>query len=380
MTHLPRILCIDDEPRVLEGMHRNLRKAFDVTTAQSGSEALGHLDKGASFDVVVSDMQMPKMNGASVLAAFRLRAPDTTRVLLTGHADLDAAIAAVNRGQVFRFLTKPCAPDDLSTALDAAVAQHRLVTAEKVLLEQTLVGSVRALSEVLALVQPQIFGPALRRHGQVRAVAEQLGVEDAWHLEVASMLALVGYVVLPGNVATKLCDGEPLDEAETAMARQVPEVVERVVACIPRLEKVREALAGYEALRAGKPLKPPGALGPQILWAVSDCETFVRKHGDVEAGLRALHDVGRHAPKIVEAVSEVWRKADVSIERLELAQMESGMLLAEDVVTEGGVLLMARGQLVTEQLLARLKNFHRQVGVVEPIACELQRIKRAPAS
>ncbi|HEY0462627.1 MAG TPA: response regulator, partial [Polyangiaceae bacterium] len=102
----PRILCVDDEPRVLDGLQRVCHNGFTVETAGSGAEALALLDRGEVFEVIVSDMQMPQMNGTALLAEFRTRAPDTIRVLLTGQADINAAITAVNHGQIFRFLSK----------------------------------------------------------------------------------------------------------------------------------------------------------------------------------------------------------------------------------------------------------------------------------
>ena len=233
----PRVLCVDDEPRVLEGLQRMLHKHFAVLVSVGGEAALARLSAGESFDVVVSDMRMPGMNGAALLAQFRQRAPDTVRMLLTGHAEIDAAIAAINEGHVFRFLTKPCAPETLAAALEAAVEQHRLITAERVLLEQTLVGSVRALTEVLSLVHAEAFGSASQRHERARAIAERMNVADPWHVEVASMLASVGYVVLPNEVLAKLNGGQALDSAETKMVAQVPQVVERVLSHIPRLER-----------------------------------------------------------------------------------------------------------------------------------------------
>ena len=84
----------------------------------------------------------------------RQAAPDTTRMLLTGDADLQSAISAVNEGQIFRFMTKPCAPYQLRLAFEAAVAQHRLVTAERVLLEQTVHGAVKTLTDILSFLNP----------------------------------------------------------------------------------------------------------------------------------------------------------------------------------------------------------------------------------
>src|SRR5260221_1164318 len=214
---LPRILCVDDEPQVLEGLQRNLRKKFAVSTSPGADSALARLDAGESFEVIMSDMRMPGMNGAGLLAQFHRRAPDTVRLLLTGYTELDAAIAAVNEGNIFRFLTKPCPPDALVAVLEAAVVQHRLVTAEKVLLEQTLVGSIRALTEVLALTHPETFGASTRQHERARAIAAHLNLPNAWQVEAASMLSSVGYVVLPSEVGIKLNSGAPLDAAERAM-------------------------------------------------------------------------------------------------------------------------------------------------------------------
>ncbi len=90
----------------------------------------------------MSDMRMPGMDGATVLTRARAVQPDTVRVLLTGQADMEDAVAAVNDGNIFRFLIKPCPRPVLVRALTDAVDQHRMITAERVLLERTLRGSV----------------------------------------------------------------------------------------------------------------------------------------------------------------------------------------------------------------------------------------------
>src|SRR5262249_28179570 len=146
----PGVLCVDDEPQVLEGLELHLRSRYRVTTATSGKQALEILASGKPFAVVISDMRMPEMDGATFLGLVRQGAPDSWRVLLTGHSDLDSAVAAVNEGQIFRFLLKPCPPATLLKAVQASEEQHRLVTAERVLLEDTLQGSIRVLADILA--------------------------------------------------------------------------------------------------------------------------------------------------------------------------------------------------------------------------------------
>ena len=112
-TPRARLLCVDDDPHALAALSRVLRSHYDVTTSTSALAALAQLEGGESFHVVVSDLRMPEMDGVAFLGRVRLLAPDTARVLLTGNADLSGAIAAVNEGQVFRFLVKPCEADAL---------------------------------------------------------------------------------------------------------------------------------------------------------------------------------------------------------------------------------------------------------------------------
>ena len=129
------ILLIDDEPAILQGYQRLLRREFQVETAVGGAEALAKL-RQQCFAVVVSDMRMPGTDGVQLLAKIKNEWPETIRIMLTGNADIETAVNAVNNGNIFRFLTKPCGHDLLAKTLTAALLQYRLVTAEKELLEK----------------------------------------------------------------------------------------------------------------------------------------------------------------------------------------------------------------------------------------------------
>ena len=116
------ILCVDDEPHVLEGLTLTLGRQYHIKTAPSGKAALEILRAMPSTTIIISDMRMPSMNGAQFLAASRDIAPNARRILLTGHADVATAILAVNEGAIFRFLTKPCPGSKLIEAVEAAIA------------------------------------------------------------------------------------------------------------------------------------------------------------------------------------------------------------------------------------------------------------------
>jgi DNA-binding NarL/FixJ family response regulator len=372
----PRILCVDDEPHVLAGLRRVFRRQYDVSVAEGAEAALASLAQGPPFAVVISDMRMPGMSGAALLAEVWKRAPDTVRMLLTGQADLESAILAVNEGHLFRFLTKPCPPEALSKAIDAAVAQHRLITSEKVLLEQTLVGSMRVLSEVLALVHPQTFGVGARRHQRARAVAHELGQTDAWHVEVASMLTSVGYVVLPAEVVTKLEVGAPLDGGEVKMTEQVPDVVERVLSHIPRLERVRDVLAHCRVTRGvQRPAtrKGPVPLGAHVLNALQDLSVLEAREGNTAKAIAALRAAAAYESTLLDAVARVVQPFPPELRSLALNDLQTDMVLASDVKSSAGALLVARGQPVTVHLIQRLRNFNERGGVAQPIVCEVPR-------
>ena len=132
-----KILFVDDEENILQSIKRELRKRFEVFTACGGTEALDVLRKDGPFAVIVSDMRMPVMDGIQLLTTVKDIYPETVRLMLTGNADQETAIEAVNKGAIFRFLNKPCPTPTLAMALALAVRQYRLITAEKELLNKT---------------------------------------------------------------------------------------------------------------------------------------------------------------------------------------------------------------------------------------------------
>ena len=104
-----RVLCVDDDSNILLGYQRALRKQFQIEVALGGAEGLAAVRNRGPYAVIVADMRMPDMNGVELLAQVREIAPDTVRMMLTGNADQQTALVAVNQGHIFRFMTKPCA-------------------------------------------------------------------------------------------------------------------------------------------------------------------------------------------------------------------------------------------------------------------------------
>lgn len=128
---LPRILLVDDDVEVLDALRRQLHGNFDVVVTQDPKDAIRLAVSQGPFAVVVSDLRMPDMDGVSLLYLIRKAAPETVRVLLTGDGDLDTAISAINQGNIFRYLTKPCPRGALLRALEESVEQFQRATAQE---------------------------------------------------------------------------------------------------------------------------------------------------------------------------------------------------------------------------------------------------------
>ena len=171
-----KILCVDDEDSILRGFQLNLRKDFELHLASDGVEGLEVFEKEGGFALVLSDMRMPRMNGADMLAEIKKRDHEVSTILLTGHTDFDSAMAAVNDGNVFRMLSKPCPPERLIKVLNDGLEQHDLVKSKRILLDQTLRGAVDALAESLSTAKPLFFGRVQRVRRMANELAEKLTI------------------------------------------------------------------------------------------------------------------------------------------------------------------------------------------------------------
>lgn len=181
-----KILMVDDDFNILSGYLRSLHGEFQLETAPGGNEGVQCILQKGPYAVVVSDMRMPGMDGIQFLARVKTMSPDTVRVMLTGVGEIEAAVQAVNEGNIFRFLSKPCDKELMAKTLTAALVQHRMIIAEKELLERTLHGSIQVLTEVLSLINPAAFGRAMRARRYIHHLAEALKLENAWQYEIAA--------------------------------------------------------------------------------------------------------------------------------------------------------------------------------------------------
>jgi response regulator RpfG family c-di-GMP phosphodiesterase len=371
-----KILMVDDEKQILDSFRRELRGKVTLDTATGGEEALESLAAKGPYAVVVSDFKMPGLNGIELLSRVKKTAPETVRMMLTGYADLNSTIQAVNQGNIFRFLTKPCSSETLMRSLVDGIRQYRLVRAEKDLLDQTLRGSVKVLTDLLALVKPNAFGRANRITRYVKEIAQSLGVEKEWEIESSALLSQIGCITLPDDLVRKVSRGEQLDLKDKHLFLQHPQTGAEMVGNIPRMEEVAKIIAYQEKNYDGSGVPKDDVcqddipLGARIIKLLLDFDALVYCGDSKGIALNKLKNrTALYDPAIITAFDLVLgEEAKYDIREVQVHDLEEGMILADDVVpSSGNKKLLGKGQELSSTLIMTIRSYHRVAVVKEPI-------------
>lgn len=376
-----KILFVDDDPNLLAAFQRNLRRQFTFDTATSGAEALAMLRRQSGYALLVVDMRMPGMDGIEFLQQARELAPDAVRMMLTGNADQQTAVDAVNRGEVFRFLNKPCPPEVLVPALEHGLKQYELMRLERELLEGTLTGSVKVLSEVLGMVAPNSLGRGQRLQECMRKFAQFFHATPLWELEIAALLSSIGHASLPLTVLEKSNSGEELTLAEETLLRRSPQIGHELLAGIPRLAEVaRIVLYQNKAFDgSGYPIDDCKGeqlpLGARMLKILSDritleAEGVVKQRAFEEMRSRT----GVYDPRLLElcfACFTTFLTASISPDRqvlsLYVKELAVGQVVVSDIRGMENMVLIGAGYRLTPTVLERLRNFDLLGQVQQPV-------------
>ena len=375
-----RVLFVDDETHVLDGIQRTLRKHVAIHTASSGAEGLRLLQEAGPFSLVISDMRMPGMNGAQFLSTVRDQAPDTVRMILSGQADLPSTIAAVNDGHIFRFLCKPCPADKLLGAVEEGLKQYRLITAEKVLLEQTLSGAIKMLIEILGMVSPGASSRAsrLQRYVQELAIALQLPVR--WQWITAAYVSQIGCVTLPKEIMAKVEAAQPLSHDEKQLYESHPRIAGTLLSTIPRLEDIAAIVtAQFGAIDVAEQpaqmhlwdLRTTGAM----LLRVSSVFDRLLSHGESHIdAIHAIRALKLGAPESVLQALHLMKvtSREFTVRPIGVKDLAIGMILDEDLKSCKGIRLVPAGQEITRTLMVKLASIVDGVGVAEPFRVRIQ--------
>lgn len=341
------ILCVDDDANVLEGLRLHLRPHVDVLTALSGSDGLEILRRHGEVAVVISDMRMPEMDGAEFLSQARSVAPHAVRALLSGFSDFDAALKAVNEGQVFRFISKPCAPEDLLATVVCCLEHHELLQAERTLLNHTLIGCVKVMLDLVGMAAPVARNKAVRIRDRISRIARANNLRQRWQLELSASLSQIGALAVLDSAHEPL-EAMTSDASSEQLARANRRVAD-LIQNIPRLGPVGELLHGL------RQVSPSSEKRVRLLGAVIAMDDM----GDEGvASNEALAELARtYGDDVCELIkSSHQQSADEEFGVVTLEDMQPGMRLVEDLRTVDGVLLALEGTDLDRSAIRHLRE------------------------
>lgn len=405
------VLCVDDEANILSALKRMLRgRGHAVLTANGGAEALARLE-ATPVDIIISDMRMPGMDGARLLEQVRQRWPQVVRILLTGHADMGSTVAAINRGQIFRYVHKPWDEDDLLGAVDEGLERLTLLREKERLealtysqneelkslngelearvvartaelaeankkLESNYLKSIKVFSNLLELRGAHFAGHGRRVAQTARDIARTMGLSqnEVLGIFVAGMLHDIGLIGAGDRLLSRPVARYADDDL--ALYRQHPVQSETTLMALDDMQPIMPFIRGHHERFDGNgfPDKLAGEsipLGARIL-AVADAFDDLQQGTLAEARLTALEartvmNAGRGSqfdPKVLDVFLQLTEPAAPKVRPRPLStrQLEPGMVLAQDLVSPRGLLMLTAGHVLTASLIARIREFELRDG------------------
>ena len=350
-----RILLVDDEVNILNSYRRNLRNKFQFDVAPSGAEALKLVAKN-NYAVIITDMQMPLMDGIELLKRIKVKSPNSVRMMLTGNADQKTAIDALNIGDIFRFINKPCEHENLCTLIEAGIEQYNLIIAEKILLSKTLKGTINVLAEVLTIVNPKIFAHTIQIKKYMVDLAKALNMPISWSFEPMIQLSQLGCVMIPDSGLNQGNDNFSLEQRK--MIERHPCLAADLIRKIPRMNKIAHDILYQEKCFNGEGIPHDDIKGEDIpygarmLKVVLDFLRFKNDGATVnQASMQLSEQCQFYDPKILTAFKESIGANSEPYERLvTLSELTFDMTVQEDICTETGLLVVSKGQEISEPL------------------------------
>jgi len=362
---------------------------FAADTAMGGEQALELIRRRGPYAVLISDMTMPGMSGVEFLEQAQVLSPDAVRIMLTGNLDQKTAVDAVNRGQIFRFLHKPFSLTGLILAIELALKHHEMLRAERELLEGTLMGSVKAMSEVIGLVAPDILGRGRRLQESMRRFGAFAGAGPSWELEVAALLSPLGSAALPLRLRQKIESRMALTAEETAMAQRTPQVGHDLLAAIPRLANVAQIVLHQDHAFAGSgfpahsPIGEALPIGARMLKLLKDrlaledegrAKKLPYSRVKQQAHETMKRRTGQYDPQLLEKCFDCFQdylgtavSENRGVQSLFLVDVMPEQIVVADICTAEGVVLVSAGSRLTPVVIEHLRNHAEMGGVMQPV-------------
>ncbi len=416
------VLFVDDETSILHSLRRRFRKTgWHISTAENGIDGL-EIMKQRKIDVVVSDMKMPEMSGAEFLTEVAEKYPKTVRILMTGYADIESAAEAINKGRIFGYISKPWNDEDLQKTIERGLEITFLERERDDLLilsqeqnkklknfnndleievkrrteelEQTAAFLDKTLNELKGAYNSTIdvFANLIelregRRAGHARRVAKH-AKELAFSLEIseqgtndiylAALLHNIGLIGMPDRILST--PYSELSFADQKKYREHPILGEASLMSIPPLHQSARYIRHHCEYEDGSGF-PDGLVGAEtevgakIIGVISKYDEYIlgfvtgKPESEDSAARFLIENSGtKYDKKVVDTFlknvkpnykREIGHKAEIIEKGISTKNIKEGMVLAQDLVSPGGILLLVKGQKITADIIARIRMLEK---------------------
>ena len=409
----PRILCVDDEPNILSSLRRLFRgKGYEILVANSGQEGLTLLET-EPIDLIISDMRMPVMDGTAFLEKVRARWPDTLRLLLTGYADIQSTIDAINRGEIYRYITKPWDDHDIVLVVKQALERKELEQEKKRLEELTVqqndelkelnnsleqkvllrtkelknahdllfganeklrnsfITSIKVFSNVIEMRSGKLVGHSRQVADLARKIAQKLNLNsrETQDIFVAGLLADIGKIGFTDeliNTPMTQLTSEQLGvfHKHTLRAEQLLMPLDDLLVAAKIIRSRHERFDGRGFPEGLQGDQIP--LGARILAVASDFHQLQigmlspkRLFADEAKALILKGRGNRYDPMVIEAFNRVFDVNDVEhpMQFIEVKNITPGMVLAADLISKEGLMLLSADHVLEQNVIDKLRLF-----------------------
>ncbi len=411
------VLLVDDERNILNSLTRVFRKeGYNILTAEGGAEGLD-LIRANKVSIVISDHRMPVMEGVEFLSRVKEASPETIRFMLTGYADIKAVMSAINKGEVYRYITKPWNDDELRSAVREALEHYNLSAENRRLTELTRIQNgqlvdlnknleskveqktrkikenffafVKIFSNLMELFDQGVGGHSKRVGAMSRAMVLRMKFDevDADLIETAALLHNIGLIGLPKDLLER--DEDSLSGDEKALLNHNPALSQDILSQIDTLRQagiiIRGQMERFDGRGCPDRLKREEIhIGSRILAVCKAYDTLKngrRKLPLSEVVLWLKDESGtRFDPEVVDEFIGLlgeWREEEIGgrtanqkavHERISILEMKHGMVLASPIVTNKGRLLVTKGTVLTEALIDKVLKFHQIDPIIDHIS------------
>lgn len=362
------ILFVDTDDSVLKKLPKAARKKFELKRVDTYPQAVKVLKGKKDVAVLVVELGLNDEDAFVFLANCYRDFPGVVRMVYSASSEFTDALNALNTGHVFRFVKKPCPPGDMIKILAQCVRRHVRKTQDLKASRNTLIGSVKALVDILDLVNPEAMSVSKRIRSRVLDTGRALGVQPIWQLDLAVTLSHIGCVALPEEIIGKIDSGASLSPEEQQIYGMHPRIAANLLTNIDQMAGISEIIR-YQLL----PNHEKQPLGSRIIKTSLDLDRMIQKGAEPMKILKHMRAKDRvYDPKVVEAMLKLERKKHEApeaqaVREICMAELKEGMVMAEDMINQEGTKLLLRGQSVTKASLVRLQSFYLALGVVEPL-------------